>query len=84
MDNTPKTESIRNIVTNIKSGDIVLPEFQRDFVWDVGKTYDLFDSLVKDIFLGLLSNSRTVISKEGMPYIIEPIKISFTKESKRS
>ena len=52
MDNTPKTESIRNIVNNIKSGDIVLPEFQRDFVWDLGKTYDLFDSLVKDIFIG--------------------------------
>jgi len=52
MDNTPKTESIKNIVSNIKSGDMVLPEFQRDFVWDLGKTYDLFDSLIKDIFIG--------------------------------
>jgi hypothetical protein len=52
MDNTPKTESIKNIMINIKSGDMVLPEFQRDFVWDLGKTYDLFDSLVKDIFIG--------------------------------
>ncbi|MBU3217529.1 DUF262 domain-containing protein [Clostridium estertheticum] len=29
-----------------------MPDFHRDFVWDESKTYDLFDSLVKDIFIG--------------------------------
>lgn len=52
MDNTPKTESIISIYRNINGKEIVLPEFQRDFVWDVVKTYDLFDSLIKDIFIG--------------------------------
>lgn len=52
MDNTPKTESILSIYKNINDKEIVLPEFQRDFVWDIVKTYDLFDSLVKDIFIG--------------------------------
>lgn len=38
----------------VDNRDLVLPEFQRDFVWDIGKTYDLFDSLVRDIFIGSL------------------------------
>jgi len=52
MDNSPKTESIKNLIENIDKEIIVLPEFQRDFVWEIGKTYDLFDSLIKDIFIG--------------------------------
>ena len=31
-----------------------LPEFERDFVWKIQKTYDLFDSFVKNIFVGSL------------------------------
>lgn len=38
----------------IRLKKIVLPEFQRDFVWDEPKTYDLFDSLIRDIFIGSL------------------------------
>jgi hypothetical protein len=30
----------------------MLPEFQRDFRWELDKTYDLFDSLIRDIFIG--------------------------------
>lgn len=52
MDTTPKTESIDNIIKGIDHKEIVLPEFQRDFVWDVVKNFDLFDSLIKDIFIG--------------------------------
>ena len=52
MDNTPKTESIVRFIEGIEASSIVLPEFQRNFVWDVGKTHDLLDSLVKDIFIG--------------------------------
>src|SRR5271167_1850038 len=33
----------------------MLPEeFQRNFVWDIEKTFDLFDSFVRDIFVGSL------------------------------
>lgn len=42
------------LVDDIDRGSVVLPEFQRDFVWDVEKTFDLFDSLIKDIFVGSL------------------------------
>jgi len=52
MDTSAKTESIVEVVKAVEKEYIVLPEFQRDFVWDIGKTYDLFDSLVKNIFVG--------------------------------
>jgi len=52
MDTAQRTESIKNLVDNVASSNVVLPEFQRDFVWDISKTYDLFDSLIRDIFIG--------------------------------
>ena len=51
-DNSQKTESIADLCKEIDAGGLVLPEFQRDFVWEEGKTLELFDSLVKDIFIG--------------------------------
>ncbi len=50
--NRQNTESIIEIIRQIDVGNVVLPDFQRDFVWDESKTYDLFDSLIKDIFIG--------------------------------
>lgn len=50
--NRQNTESIIDIVKEIDKKQIVLPDFQRDFVWDESKTYELFDSLVRDIFIG--------------------------------
>ncbi|MDM8561205.1 DUF262 domain-containing protein [Candidatus Parabeggiatoa sp. HSG14] len=46
------TISIVRLIDDVEKGNIALPEFQRNFVWEVGKTYDLFDSLVKNIFIG--------------------------------
>src|SRR5437588_5222321 len=51
-DNAQKTESISDLCKEIEAGTLVLPEFQRDFVWEEGKTYELFDSLARDIFIG--------------------------------
>lgn len=50
--NGQHTESINQIIRNIDKEELTLPDFQRDFVWDESKTYDLFDSLVRDIFIG--------------------------------
>lgn len=49
-----KTQSIKQLIEDIDAGRVVLPEFQRDFVWEISKTYDLFDSVVKDIFVGAI------------------------------
>lgn len=52
MADPQQTESIKTLMEGIEKENIYLPEFQRDFVWDVIKTFDLFDSLVRDIFIG--------------------------------
>ncbi|QQS34368.1 MAG: DUF262 domain-containing protein [Acidobacteriota bacterium] len=49
-----QTQSITKVVADIDAGYVSLPEFQRDFVWEITKTYDLFDSIVKDIFVGAI------------------------------
>jgi uncharacterized protein with ParB-like and HNH nuclease domain len=54
LDTGQKTESILQLVEDIVKDRVALPEFQRDFVWDVEKTFDLFDSFVRDIFVGSL------------------------------
>jgi hypothetical protein len=48
------TESLLDIVRGIDNQTIMLPEFQRDFRWEQDRTYDLFDSLVKEIFIGTI------------------------------
>jgi hypothetical protein len=32
----------------------LLPEFQRDFRWELSRTYDLFDPLISEIFIGTI------------------------------
>ena len=91
MDNTPKTESIKKLVDSVEKGDVVLPEFQRDFVWEIGKTYDFFDSLVKDIFTGSViygipSFEITVRELDKRPRKVKGIKpklaiFSYSKET---
>ncbi|OFY14684.1 MAG: hypothetical protein A2X02_09850 [Bacteroidetes bacterium GWF2_29_10] len=49
-----QTQSLKQLILDIDDEKIFLPEFQRDFVWEISKTYDLFDSLVKDIFIGAI------------------------------
>ena len=49
-----QSQSLENLIKDIEANKAVLPEFQRDFVWEINKTYDLFDSLVKDIFVGAI------------------------------
>jgi hypothetical protein len=49
-----QSQSITSLVQDIENGYAVLPEFQRDFVWEISRSIDLFDSLVKDIFIGAI------------------------------
>ena len=53
-DTQSQTESLLEIVRSIEKQTIMLPEFQRDFRWELEQTYDLFDSLIREIFIGTL------------------------------
>ena len=48
------SESLKHLVEQIDLSPpaILLPEFQRDFVWEIDQTYALFDSLIRGIFVG--------------------------------
>lgn len=53
-DTQSQTESLLEIIKGIDTQTIMLPEFQRDFRWELAQTYDLFDSLIRDIFIGTI------------------------------
>lgn len=52
METSPKTESLTQLVQEVEKNVVALPEFQRDFVWEISKSYDLFDSLIRNILVG--------------------------------
>ncbi|MFJ6406094.1 DUF262 domain-containing protein [Streptomyces hydrogenans] len=49
---TPR--QLSNLVTRIRSGEIALPDFQRDFVWDSSKTEELLQSIISKFPVGTL------------------------------
>jgi hypothetical protein len=49
-----QTESLLDIIRSIQQETLLLPEFQRDFRWEMDQTYDLFDSLIREIFIGTI------------------------------
>jgi hypothetical protein len=53
-ENQSQTESLLDIVRSIQDETLLLPEFQRDFRWEMDQTYDLFDSLIREIFIGTI------------------------------
>ena len=65
-DPKPAVERIESLASRIKSGDILLPKFQRDFVWERQQILDLFDSIVNNYPIGnvLLWLSRNQLAAE--------------------
>lgn len=48
----PKTYSLGNILNDIETGNIALPDLQRPFVWKLTKVRDLMDSIYKGLPIG--------------------------------
>lgn len=46
------TQTIKELIGDIKKGRVVLPAIQRNFVWPEEKVYHLFDSLMRDYPIG--------------------------------
>ncbi|AZR74361.1 hypothetical protein BBF96_13765 [Anoxybacter fermentans] len=49
-----KTYALSNLINDIDTGDIALPDLQRPFVWDSTKVRDLIDSLYKGLPAGVV------------------------------
>jgi hypothetical protein len=48
----PDYTSIESIIIDTENKKLMLPEFQRPFVWTLEQSKDLFDSLIRGIFIG--------------------------------
>lgn len=48
----PDYTSISTVITEAQDKKLMLPEFQRPFVWTIEQSKDLFDSLTRGIFIG--------------------------------
>ncbi|RKH36169.1 DUF262 domain-containing protein [Corallococcus praedator] len=59
MFDTPVLPRLETILAEVKSGDLIVPEFQRPFVWDDDRRLTLLDSIVKGMPIGSLLVWRT-------------------------
>ncbi len=68
------SRSVEKIISDIKAGEIAIPEIQRPFVWDDSKVRDLMDSLYKGFPVGyiIVWKNPDIRLKDG--------KISFGKQ----
>jgi hypothetical protein len=62
----PSVDRIEELASRILKGDILLPKFQRDFVWDKPQIVDLLDSVANNYPIGsvLLWRSRAELKSE--------------------
>ena len=51
---TVNNDTVDDLLSNIKSGAIAIPEMQRPFVWDTSQVRDLMDSLYKGFPVGYI------------------------------
>jgi len=59
MFDTPVLPRLETILAEVKSGDIVIPDFQRPFVWNNEQRINLLDSIVAGMPIGSLLVWRT-------------------------
>jgi len=59
MFDTPVLPRLETILAEIKAGDLVIPEFQRPFVWDDERRLNLLDSIAQGMPIGSLLVWRT-------------------------
>lgn len=50
--------SIRMLIDKLNNSKLYLPEFQRNFTWNIERSVDLFDSIIRGIFIGALIESK--------------------------
>ncbi len=74
----PKTYQLGNILNDIETGSIALPDLQRPFVWKLTKVRDLMDSLYKGLPVGSI-----VLWEIYEPESYRPIGVSGNKRSPR-
>ena len=62
--------SLLQLMTEIRKGDIVLPDIQRSFVWSQPQIHELFDSLLRDYPVGAFLFWKAIGSEQTEQTII--------------
>ncbi len=75
----PSVDRVEELASRILTGDILLPKFQRDFVWSKKQVIDLWDSIASNYPVGsvLLWRSREKLNAERS---IADLEIGASKE----
>ena len=55
----PTHKQYPHLIADIERGDIKIPQFQREFVWDIEKSAKLIDSILKGFPIGSFILWRT-------------------------
>ncbi|KEO83154.1 DUF262 domain-containing protein [Tumebacillus flagellatus] len=55
----PQSRTFSSLISDIETGQIKIPQFQREFVWDIQKSAQLMDSIVKGYPIGTFIFWRT-------------------------
>ena len=71
MDITPYDKPLSWLIEGIETADIVLPEFQRSFVWRRNDVEDLLISILKGYYVG--SFILLCIDKDNVPFAPRPV-----------
>ncbi|WP_103256680.1 DUF262 domain-containing protein [Tabrizicola aquatica] len=77
-DPKPSVERIEELARRIIESDILLPKFQRDFVWNRAQIIDLFDSISKNYPIGSIllwlskQKLRSEVNIAGLPFKERP------------
>jgi len=61
---------VPNIVDDIEKGNIVLPDFQRDFVWKTTDTAKLLESMLNGYYINTILTLPVAIGSRGPPFPI--------------
>jgi hypothetical protein len=63
-------KSLKTLLGHFDSGELVLPEIQRDFVWNKQHVLTLFDSLYRRLPIGsmLVWKAKTVVPEKGKTF----------------
>ena len=60
----PAQFPLETIEMRIESGEIKIPQFQRDFVWNLKDTAELFDSIIKGYPIGTFNRKDEDLKRD--------------------
>ena len=63
-DPQPSVDRIDDLASRILTGDIYLPKFQREFVWERSQVLELLDSVARNFPIGKVNLSCAIGIKE--------------------